>query len=264
MSTTAVTEQPTSLPGPRGTRFHTVHWFDSIDSTNRYLLDLAAGGGSDGIVAVADVQTAGRGRLDRRWQAPVGASLLVSALVRPNIAVDCWPQLLGAAGLSAVASLTTLCDLPARLKWPNDVVVGDRKIAGLLAETTNNAIVVGMGLNIDWQSLPPDIAETATAVSLVGGRIQPRRMLLESWLRGFDSRLQRLERTADAFQRMQHAQRINSATLGRRVRVERSNEMIVGVAVDLGPDGSIVVRSDDGVLRTLTTGDVVHLRTIAD
>ena len=259
MNTLAATE----LPGPRSTRFHAIHWFDEIDSTNRYLLDCAAAGAAGGLVAVADRQTAGRGRMGRAWQAPAGASLLVSVLLRPTVPVDQWAMLVAPAGLAAVRTVTTLCDLPAQLKWPNDVMVHDKKLAGLLAESNQNAVVVGMGLNLNWPVLPDDIAQTATAVSLAGGRVQPRRIVLDSWLRNFEAWLQVVERAPINSATLRFAQRSVSATLGRRVRVETVNGSIEGIADDLAIDGRLVVRTDSGERLSLATGDVVHLRPVS-
>lgn len=254
-------DQPaTRLPGPRPTRFGPIEWFHEIDSTNRYLLDAARQGAAGGLVAVADTQTAGRGRLGRTWQAPVGGSLLVSVLLRPTTPVDSWPTMVGCAGLAAVDVLTVACDLPARLKWPNDVVVGDAKIAGILAESTGEAVVVGMGLNIDWPSVPDELDGIATAVSLSGGRVQPRVLVLLEWLRRLDHWLRVLERGTEGEHLLRIAQRARSATLGRRVRIELADEHFVGTAVALAGDGHLVVRTDDGAERTVTTGDVIHLR----
>ncbi len=252
----------TRLPGPVPTRFHTIDWFRTIDSTNRHLLDLARTDGPDGLVAIADEQLAGRGRLGRTWQAPVGASLLVSVLVRPSVAPEEWPTLVGAAGIAAVEVLTVLCDLPARLKWPNDVVVGDAKIAGVLAESTGSAVVVGMGLNVTWSEVPPDLAGIATAVSLAGGRVQPRLLLLHEWLRRLDHWLHLLEHDPRGESILRHAQRARSATLGRRVRVDLTDTSFEGVAHALAPNGHLVVRADDGTRHDVSTGDVVHLRPV--
>ena len=252
----------TELPGPSSTRFTRIHWFDEIDSTNRYLLDAAQAGAASGLVAVADAQTAGRGRMGRNWHAPVGGSLLVSVLLRPTVPLDQWSMLVAPAGLAAVTTVTTLCDLPARLKWPNDVVVHDKKLAGLLAESNQDAVVVGMGLNIDWPEMPDDIVQTATAVSLAGGRVQPRRVVLDSWLRNFETWLQVIERAPGNTARLRYAQRSVSATLGRRVRVETLNGNIDGFAHDLGVDGRLVVRTDSGEFVHFATGDVVHLRAV--
>jgi BirA family biotin operon repressor/biotin-[acetyl-CoA-carboxylase] ligase len=166
----------------------------------------------------------------------------------------------GCAGLAAVDVLTTCCDLPAQLKWPNDVVVGDAKIAGVLAESTGEAVVVGMGLNIDWPTVPEELAGIATAVSLSGGRVQPRVLVLHEWLRRFEHWSRVLETPGTGERLLRIAQRARSATLGRTVRIDLVDESFTGTAVALAPDGHLVVRTDDGVERTVTTGDVVHAR----
>jgi BirA family biotin operon repressor/biotin-[acetyl-CoA-carboxylase] ligase len=223
-----------------GTRFADVRWFDLVDSTNRYLLECAANGAPEGVVAVADEQSAGRGRLGRTWVAPPGAALLVSVLLRPNVPVERLHLVTLAAALAATDALP---DVGARVKWPNDVVVDDRKLAGVLAEADGaGAVVVGMGLNLrdDW--FPPDLRETATAC---GG---DRADVLVAWLRAYDARLADLDRVlTDAAAR--------SATLGRRVRVELASETFEGTARALTAQGYLVV--DD---RLVTAGDVIHLR----
>lgn len=250
------------VPGPAGTRFGEIAWFEQIDSTNRYLLDQARSGAPGPLVAVADRQSAGRGRLGRVWQAPAGASLLVSVMVRPTVPVERWPQLLGACGVAAVAVITELCDVPAKLKWPNDVVVHDKKLGGLLAEVAGDAVVLGMGLNLDWSSFPSDIANTATAVSMLGGRVQPQRVVLHAWLRRLDWWLREVERSPEGFALLQWHQRARSATLGRDVRVELPDAELLGRAVDLTPHGELIVQTSDGERHIVAVGDIVHLRAL--
>jgi BirA family biotin operon repressor/biotin-[acetyl-CoA-carboxylase] ligase len=248
-----------------GTRFATVEWFTEIDSTNRHLLERARTGAPDGVVAVADEQHAGRGRLDRTWTAAPGASLLVSVLVRPRLAREHWTWLGAAASLAAVETLTSCCDLAARMKWPNDVVLdGDRapgKLAGILAEATGDAVVIGMGCNVDWRGVPPELEGIATAVSLAGGRVIDRPVLLAEWLGRLDRHLGRLERApAHGVALLRQAQRAHSATLGRRVRAELAAGAVEGVAADLDATGALVIALDDGNTATVSAGDVIHLR----
>ncbi len=249
------------MRGPIGTRFTSVEWFTEIDSTNRYLVDAARDGAGDGLVAVADVQHAGRGRLGRTWSAPPGASLLVSVLLRPVLAREAWPLLTAAAGMAAVETVTECCDLPAALKWPNDVLLGSRaKLAGVLAEATGDAVVIGMGLNVLWEAVPPELDGIAIAVSLAGGRVLPRAVLLTEWLRRLELWLGRLERGPDGAALLQQAQRARSATLGKRVRVELAAGELVGVAVDLDRFGALIIERDDGTRLEVAAGDVIHLR----
>jgi BirA family biotin operon repressor/biotin-[acetyl-CoA-carboxylase] ligase len=225
------------------TRFNDIRFFTTIDSTNRYLLECAAAGAPEGVVAVADEQTAGRGRLGRSWVAPPRSALLVSALLQPKLPPEQRHLLTVAAALAAIDSVHALAGVEARLKWPNDVVVDDRKLAGILAESDGaGATVVGMGLNLRGDWFPPELQETATACAV------DRDALLAAWLGVFDARLDAVDGLLDDARR-------HSATLGRRVRVELAQETFEGVARDLTPAGYLVV--DD---RVVTAGDVVHLR----
>ncbi len=236
------------------TRFRPVHWFTQIDSTNRYLLDEAARGAAEGMVAVADEQSAGRGRLGRSWVAPPGASLLVSVLLRPDGPRDRWSLVTIATALAAADAVAAETGIAARLKWPNDLVVADRKLAGILAEAEpGGGLVVGMGINVHWDALPPDLAEIATACNLCGGRPVTREQLLVTWLTGLDRRL-------DALNGVVREAEQRSATVGRRVRVEMPGETFEAVAVGLDTDGHLRVVRDDGRDEAIAAGDVVHVR----
>ena len=220
-------------------RFSDIRRFESIDSTNRYLLECAATGAPEGLVAVADEQSAGRGRLGRSWIAPPGAALLVSVLLRPALPRD----RLHLVTLAAALALVDVVPDDARVKWPNDVVVGDRKLAGILAEADGEgAVVVGMGCNVRGDWFPAELRETATATAL------ERDALLDAWLAAFDARLDALDHVLDDA-------RTKSATIGRRVRVELPAETFEGLASALTAEGYLVV--DD---RVVSAADVVHLR----
>ena len=238
------------------TRFRDIRWFARIDSTNRYLLGEAASGRSaaEGLVAVADEQTAGRGRLGRTWSAAPGAALLVSVLLRPALAPEQMHLVTLAAAVAASDAVRAVSGFEARVKWPNDLVVDDRKLAGVLAEADGaGAVVVGMGLNVSADSFPPDLADIATACDLHTVGPVDREALLAAWLLAFDRDLGGLDHAVAAA-----AER--SATLGRRVRVELARESFSGVASRLTDEGYLVVRTDAGEDRTVTAGDVVHLR----
>jgi BirA family transcriptional regulator, biotin operon repressor / biotin---[acetyl-CoA-carboxylase] ligase len=231
-----------------------VRRFAEIDSTNRYLLGEARGGAAEGLVAVADHQTAGRGRFDRRWEAPPGSSLLVSVLLRPAPHRDASHTAVMAVALALAEAVEDVAGVIAELKWPNDLVVGDRKLAGLLAEREGDALVIGAGCNVEWEAFPPELAATSTACNLEAGRSVDRDALLDLFLA-------RLASALDALEQVPARYRARLATLGRRVRVERAHDTLVGEAVDVTHDGALVVRDDDGTDELVTAGDVVHLRT---
>jgi BirA family biotin operon repressor/biotin-[acetyl-CoA-carboxylase] ligase len=228
-----------------------VEHFAELDSTNRHVLDAARAGAPESLVAVADVQTAGRGRFDRTWQAPPGSSLLVSALVRtPG---DAGPVVMAAA-VALAGAVADVAGVAARLKWPNDLVVGDRKLAGLLAERDGEALVVGVGCNVNWDGFPPDLADAATSCNLEAGHPVDRDRLLTAFLDGFAAMLARGDDVLGEY-------RARLATLGRRVRVEPlRGETLLGTALDVTGDGALVVRDDAGTDHTVVAADVVHLR----
>ena len=236
-----------------------VRHFASIDSTNRYVLDQARAGAPNGLVAVADHQTAGRGRLGRTWEAAPGSSLLVSVLLRPELPVERLFLLTLAAGLALADAVETEAGVAAGLKWPNDLVVDDRKLAGLLAEAdldggAARAVVVGAGCNLTNEAFPPELAAQATAVELEADRAVGRDTLLTAFLGALEDRLDDLDAVlVDA--------RTRSATLGRRVRIELpGDEVLDGEATALADDGSLVVRDDAGHDHAVAVGDVVHVR----
>jgi BirA family biotin operon repressor/biotin-[acetyl-CoA-carboxylase] ligase len=265
-----------STSGPPGTRFVEVRHFDELDSTNRYLLDVARHRPIEGLVAVADHQTAGRGRLGRNWEAPAGTNLLVSVLLLPALAADELHLCSAAAGLATVEACWQAAAVEPALKWPNDVTVGGRKLAGILAESLpvappsasrSRAVVVGIGLNVSWP--PPDDADTAatvpgelrlSATSLLRetGKEVGRQRLLELLLVDLEQRLADLNDDAGR-QRLAAAYRHRCGTLGQRVQVALADGDITGVATDITAEGRLAV-DVGGSFVTVSAGDVVHLR----
>jgi BirA family biotin operon repressor/biotin-[acetyl-CoA-carboxylase] ligase len=255
-----------------GTRFDDVRWVDETGSTNADLLAAAADGEAAGVVLVADHQTAGHGRLGREWTAPPGSSLLVSVLLRPELAPDESFLALAAAAVAACDACRDVADCHPGIKWPNDLVIvaGDRfagrKVAGLLAESIVRdgvlvAVVVGMGLNVNWEGRPPsELDDVAVALDRVVGHPVDREVLLRSWLVALDRWLDELD-TAEGRARLRARTKDLSATVGRRVRVEQAAGAVVGDAVDITPAGHLVVAPDGGGPRIeVAVGDVVPLR----
>jgi BirA family biotin operon repressor/biotin-[acetyl-CoA-carboxylase] ligase len=242
-------------PGPG--RFREIRRFAEIDSTNRYALDAARAGEPAGLVVVADHQTAGRGRLGRTWTAPPGASLLVSALLRPPTQLATRAGLAG--GLALAEAVEAVTGVQPGLKWPNDLMVGERKLAGILAEAqldaAGPAVVVGIGCNVNWDAVPEELAGTATACNLEAGRPVDRDALLDALLTRLDEHLDRLDEP-----RLLVDYRNRLITLGQRVRVETPGAVVSGTAVDVGDAGELLVRDDAGSTARVLAGDVVRVR----
>ena len=193
----------------------------SVTSTQDVARPLAIGS-----IVVAEHQTAGRGRLDRRWESPPGTALLVSFVLRPN------PMLSLAAGVAAAEA----CGGGVRLKWPNDLLLRGAKVGGILVEVTPTTAICGIGINLTWA--PPGAASLN----------QDRDRLL-------DALQAELERWASASpEKVLTRWRELSETLGRRVRVELPGQTLEGIAEDIGPGGELIV---DGA--PVTSGSVIHL-----
>ena len=269
--------------GARG--FADVVLLGRVDSTNRWVVDAARDGAAEGLVAVADEQTAGRGRRGRSWASPAGSALLCSVLFRPRLEV---------ASLHLVPSIVALASLDAgaaagvalSIKWPNDLLAGEAKVGGILAEIVTRpadelqardgriwpAIVVGIGLNLDWPPgwSPPattgplaGLGAPATTVAAVAGRAVDRDELLDAFLRALDRRWARgAPRGAPgpgAANEVMAAYREHCATIGARVRVERANDLLEGTATGIDDDGRLLLETDAGTV-ALDAADVVHLR----
>ncbi len=227
-------------------------------STNLDLLEAARGGAPAGLVLVADRQHAGRGRLGRSWVSPPGATLLMSVLLRPIVAPNQLHLVTHAVGLASVDACAELSGFRPGLKWPNDLVVGDRKLAGILAESvvaasgTVEAVVVGIGLNLGWpDGAPDDLAGIATTLAEASGRTIERDDLVAAIL----DHLARLDPDE-----IMTRYRAELATIGREVRVELHDRLVEGRAVTVTDDGALVVRSTTGTEEVLHSGDVVHVR----
>lgn len=235
----------------------------STGSTNDDLVREARDGAPHRSVLVADHQTAGRGRLARTWEAPPGANLLVSILLRaPHVAhpPQVLAQAVGVAALRAVRGrLPRRSAGAAALKWPNDVLVRDAKLAGILAtgdrpaDSARGFVVVGLGLNVGW------CPEGATSLAREGASACEPVDVLHDVLAALDPLL-----SADAPE-LRAAYAESLGTLGRRVRVElASGATVEGDAVGLDDGGRLEVATLDGARHVVDAGDVVHLRPVAD
>ena len=279
----------------RETRFSEVEWVERTGSTNADLRERAEQGSPEGIVLVADYQTHGRGRRDRKWESPPKASLLLSLLLRPKCPPEEFAWLTHMAGLAVADVCRETTGAEALLKWPNDVMVDDMKLAGILAEAVPEAVVLGIGLNVSWpdaKSQPSGFNNVPVSLKALAERtaarsdasaadlpsqLPDRAELLVKLLCNFEQRYARVgqpdwsaELRAEAKQR--------SATLGRRVSVAMTlpkgaspslaqNE-IQGIAEDITASGSLLVATDatseePANQLEITAGDVLHLRSEA-
>ena len=233
-----------------------------VAATGSTNADLLARGGPEGQVLVAEEQTAGRGRMGRSWVSEPGAALTFSVLLRP-VAVPAsrlgWLPLL--AGVAVATAVRSAARVPATLKWPNDVLAGDRKLAGILAEQSDGAIVIGTGLNV---ATPAAALPVPAATSLlVEGSDVAREPLLAEILRRFERWYAAFREDPDPSRTgLLDEYRTLCATLGRPVRVELpGNRQLAGLAEDVDADGRLLVRESGSSSQVaVAAGDVIHLR----
>lgn len=240
------------MRGPSAAAAPPVVRLGEVTSTQAAAFALAGEGAPDRTVVVADHQTAGRGRFGRRWHDEPGASLLLSILLRPRLAPPRLSLLSYAAAVAVAEALEAAAGLAARVKWPNDVLVDGRKIAGILLESRIGpvpAVVVGIGINVGQRAFPPDLAPRVTSVALAGGRSTDREALLAALLEAFDTWRGRLE--GEGFAAVRARWLALSDTLGRRVRVDGR----AGVAVDLDAEGALVLH-DGATLHRVIAGEM--------
>ncbi|NNN02466.1 MAG: biotin--[acetyl-CoA-carboxylase] ligase [Acidimicrobiaceae bacterium] len=225
----------------------------SVGSTNDLVAARARAGEPEGLVVVADFQEAGRGRRDRTWVAPPGSALLSSYLLSPPLSVEERHWALVAVALSARAALNSYGAVD--LKWPNDLLVGEKKLGGLLAQVVEESVVVGLGLNV---RRPDSGLVGATSVEESWGVVVSRDELLENVLDELGPRRELLNSVAgrDA---VREEYRGALATLGRRVRCQLDVGVVTGLARDVDERGCLLVEGDEG-MRTVAAADVVHLR----
>jgi BirA family biotin operon repressor/biotin-[acetyl-CoA-carboxylase] ligase len=241
------------------TRFTAIELLDVIDSTNRLVAERAAAGGPDGLVVAAEFQTAGRGRLDRSWESEPGTALLVSVLLHPGLLhpgglpASRWHLVSAAAGLAARQACQRVGGFSPDLKWPNDLLVGDRKLAGVLAEAVGATVVIGMGCNVHGA---PEGAAWADAAA---GRRVDRSDLLGAWLAGLDGYLGPAGHPG-SWDAVAADYAASCATVGRSVVVERGTDSLVGLAEAIDAEGRLVVRGPDGSVVVVAAGDVTHVR----
>jgi BirA family transcriptional regulator, biotin operon repressor / biotin---[acetyl-CoA-carboxylase] ligase len=250
-------------------------FFPRIGSTNDVAHEFAAAGTAEGVLVLADEQTAGRGRLDRSWWAPAGVSLLMSLLLRPTLFARQAGQLPMCLGLAAVEGIETVTGIRPALKWPNDIVWDGRKLGGMLSELRADGerleyAVLGLGLNVnvlfdepsgnDWEKngaiMPSMLSTTAVSLRMAVGRPVNRARLVVALL----------ERCEAWYERLLSGESLHEAwaarldTLGRQVVVALPTGTLTGIAVGATPEGALIVRRLDGTDAAIWAGDVTTLR----
>ncbi|RPJ70671.1 MAG: biotin--[acetyl-CoA-carboxylase] ligase [Desulfobacteraceae bacterium] len=245
------TPLPWEFPG----REETVHYFPEVASTMDIARKLARDGCPPFSVVVADRQTKGRGRLQRSWHSEAGG-LYFTVVLRPALPPLMSPRVSFSAALALVLTLRERFDVAATLKWPNDILVGERKLAGMLSEMeaeTDRIAYVNVGIGLNLNNDPSGAAPAATTLKAVLGRPVSRTRLLQAYLDALEAQLAAIE-DADVMAQW----KAHTVTLGRRVDIVTQRETVSGTAVDVDENGSLILQLADGSLKTVIYGDCFH------
>src|SRR5213593_1708794 len=242
---------------------HIYHFFKT-DSTNRVALELGHGGEPEGAVVLAEEQTAGRGRAGRAWHSERAVGIYVTLLLRPKLAPVQAPLLTMMAGLSAHSAVQAVTGLTVDLKWPTDLLIRGKKVGGILTEMHAEPnqvrfVIVGIGLNVNQERFPGELAHVATCLRAETGKPQSRMELLVRLLREFENDYNRFVREGVASV-VKRFEVLSSYAHGKRVRVTNGVESYLGTTAGLGPEGLLQVERDDGRVVTVIAGDVAEAR----
>jgi BirA family biotin operon repressor/biotin-[acetyl-CoA-carboxylase] ligase len=242
---------------------HFYHFFKT-DSTNRVAMELGYAGEPEGAVVLAEEQTAGRGRAGRSWHSERGAGIYVTLLLRPRLAPVQVPLLTMLAGLSARATIEAQTGLHAELKWPNDLLLNGAKAGGILTEmhaepSLVRFLVLGLGINVNQQKFPADIAGLATSLRKESGKAHSRLELLVRLLTQFGADYNRFLREGPVYV-VERFQLESDFAQGKRVMVESGRGTYFGKTDGLSPEGFLRVLKDDGQEVTVIAGDVSEVR----
>jgi BirA family biotin operon repressor/biotin-[acetyl-CoA-carboxylase] ligase len=244
----------------------TILRFDTIDSTNLEAMRQAKRGAPEGLCIVAREQTEGRGRRERVWSSPRDAGLYVSVLLRPQFDINSWPLITLMAAVAVADVLREGCGLQIDIKWPNDIVVHDQKLSGILAETIETeqglTCVLGIGINLLNEAIPPELQDRATSIAALTGKEGNAEQLLTALLEHLARDYAQLAGAGGPAAVISNWTAASSFAIGKPVRVDTGTEVFEGITGGLESDGALRVRMAGGETRIVRAGDVQSLRPV--
>lgn len=237
-----------------------VYFYKEIDSTNACIRRLAAEGAPEGTLAVAEAQSAGRGRRGKEWTSQEGVGIWMSLLLRPDISPNQTPLLTLLTGLAVCKAIQKTTDLPVKIKWPNDILIDGKKICGILTEmdgemTRVNYVVVGIGINVNTEYFPEELGTIATSLKIENkGVTISRKKLIQAILMELEGYYERYVKERD-FAYFYKEYKSACVTIGQEVYT-LGKEALEGKAIDINPQGELMVQKADGSIVTIFSGEV--------
>jgi BirA family biotin operon repressor/biotin-[acetyl-CoA-carboxylase] ligase len=242
-----------------------VFFYETVGSTNMVAADFAERGGAEGVVVIADSQEKGRGRLGRVWVSPPGVNIYMSILLRPKIEPKDATLITIVAAVGCAYALRKMTGLNVTIRWPNDLIISDKKIGGILTELkiTHKKILyaitgIGVNVNADLGAFPEDIRETTSSIKKEKGVPYSRTDLIVGVLNEIDYWYKMLERMKR--KELLHKWRQLTSTIGKKVRITLGKEILMGIAESIDDEGMLMLRLPSGTLRRISTGDLTLLR----
>jgi len=231
------------------------HFFDTAESTMDIARELARKDCPDFTVVIAETQTSGRGRMDRSWWSPKGG-LYFTLVIRPHLSPAMSPLVNFGTAFVLARALQDFCDVDARVKWPNDILIHGRKVSGMLSEMEAagdqvSFVNIGIGINMN-NDLPPDLP-SATSIKNISGKTCSRKAFLSEFLDRLENRIHQPD-PASVIEEWKAC----SATLGQQVRIVSRQGVTEGKAMDVDPNGALIVRTANGNLKKIFYGDCFH------
>jgi len=238
---------------------------DSIESTNDLAMSLATQGGiAPGTVLVADHQTRGKGRLGRTWESPAGKNIYLSLVIRPELEPRDATMLTVLAAVAGAEAMRRSCNIPVAIKWPNDLVIADKKLGGILTEVRADpdrvalaVIGIGINVNMDRKGLPEPIRDIATSVRMETGKNQPRNVIIIELLKQFELWYNVLRK--EGKKPLLDVWRKNSSTLDRKVIIFMQGASWSGIAEDIDENGMLILKMRSGKRKIISSGDISFL-----
>jgi BirA family biotin operon repressor/biotin-[acetyl-CoA-carboxylase] ligase len=238
--------------------------FDSLPSTNLEAARRALEGAPEGLCIVASEQTSGRGRLERNWVSPKDAGVYCSIILRPQMDQVVWPLLTLMTAIAVHDALLDAYGLEADIKWPNDILVNEKKLCGILAETVETpmgrAVVVGIGINLTNKSFPSELDRIATSIQAATTEAPDLETVLTALVRAFAGNYQVLQNPDGPEEIVRRWSARSSYRQGKPIQVTDSNETFNGITRGLERDGALRVETEDGQIRIVRAGDVASVR----
>lgn len=238
-----------------------IHCYMSTDSTNNRAKELAVAGASEGVLVIADEQTQGRGRFDRPWVSPKAENIYASLILRPSLPPEAASRIVILTAVAAAEALISTTGLTAAVKWPNDILIGNRKIAGILLEMdtemdTIDYMVIGLGINVNSAAgrFPKIIREKTTSVMMETGKPFSRTILLCRFLEVFEHRYNTFRESG--FEPIIVRWKALTNMMGKQVLIQTINGSYKGVIVDVDHNGFLIIRDDQGSEKCLFAGDI--------